>query len=269
MPQDKKHHRTSFSLTAKLPSPLQLGSIGYASKLYIHFLVYDCVHISTCALMYLCSYAEYNLIIHNFDEILAAILVLSIWNGSYFILMGLPDFNEYDQHSETIQSFSITKLISRALCCGLDCDGLIHCRCQPKYKRIRRRARSYSLSLAGCSWWRLQNSFCRALERDPTQKHGSRHCTSFIPSICTSYSHSQQEEKKSKEALFEAIVRLILMSIKARFALVWGWKLVLPVETFLVFCFLYIQKQSKTKQKPSCEDLYSSQDKHCIFLMFD
>lgn len=46
--------------------------------------------------MYLCSYAEYNLIIHNFDEILAAILVLSIWNGSYFILMGLPDFNEYD-----------------------------------------------------------------------------------------------------------------------------------------------------------------------------
>jgi len=67
-----------------------------------------------------------------------------------------------------------------------------------------------------------------------------------------------RKKKESKEALFEAIVRLILLSIKARFALVWGLKLVLPVEMFLVFCFPFIQKQNKTKQKPSCEDLYSS-----------
>lgn len=47
----------------------------------------------------MCSYilnAESNLIISNFDEILAGFLVLSIWNGSYFILLGLPDFNERD-----------------------------------------------------------------------------------------------------------------------------------------------------------------------------
>lgn len=61
--------------------------------------VYTLSCVWMCSHLRMCSYilnAEYNLIISNFDEILAGFLVLSIWNGSYFILLGLPDFNERD-----------------------------------------------------------------------------------------------------------------------------------------------------------------------------